>query len=279
MQDVTIVDQHGVALTRPADRGEGGEGGSSRLDVKRELENYLSHKVGAVLERAFGPGQGIASVDVSLNMDRVRLTQESVLGAPGGAGQPGGGAVSRERQVTQAGAAPLGEAADAASGGNSEREVEYQLGRRVEQIVSQPGSIQQIQVVALVRKPLDAEQVERLKRVVAAAAGTSSSRGDTVEVQAIDAAAASLPGLPGAAFGAPEDAVPAAAAQGAVAADGGADRVTIVLASLLAAAAAGYLGLRQRARRQAPALTMEERAAALRQLRLWLHEEKREDVA
>lgn len=274
MQDVTIVDQHGVALTRPSDRAEGGDGGSSRLDIKRELENYLSHKVGAVLERAFGPGQAIASVDVSLNMDRVRLTQESVLGAPSAAGQPGGGAVVRERRVIQE-AAPLDEAVDEAAPGNSEREVEYQLGRRVEQIVSQPGSIQQLQVVALVRKPLDAEQIERIKRVVATAAGIVPGRGDSVEVQTIEAASGGPAGPADVAVD-PAGAVPAAATGGASAAG---ERITVVLACLLVAGAAGYLIARRRSKRRAPELSMEERARALRQVRVWLQEEKLEDAA
>lgn len=276
MQDVTIVDQHGVALTRVADAGEGDEGGSARLDIKRDLENYLSHKVGAVLERTFGPGQAIASVDVSLDMHRVRLTEERVLGAPDDKGSAAG-TVVREREVTQE-AAPLDAAGSAGRGanGNSEHEVEYQVGRRVEQIVSQPGSIQQIQVVALVRKPLDAEQVARLKRVVAAAAGTSAARGDTVEVQAIDQPAAAVaeraPATP------PDTAVAPAAPATASATDG--TKVALVLAGLLAAVAgsAGIAYLR-RPRTRMPALTLDERTAALEQVRLWLDEDQRKEAA
>lgn len=278
MQDVTIVDQHGVALTRVADAGDAGEGGASRLDVKRDLENYLSRKVGEVLDRAFGPGQAIASVDVSLDMNRVRLTEEKVLGAPGADGGAAG-TVVREREVTQEGAAPL----DAAGGagrngnGNAEHEVEYQVGRRVEQIVGQPGSIQQIQVVALVRKPLDAEQVARLKRVVAAAVGISAARGDTVEVQAIDQPAPSVtaePTPPALAGGAPGAASPARSAATLDNAE-----VLAVLAGLLAAVAggAGVAWLR-RPKTRVPQLSHEERTAALQQIRHWLEDEQRKEA-
>lgn len=277
IQDVTLVDQHGVALTRVADDGDGGEGGSSRLDIKRDLENYLSRKVGAVLEREFGPGQAIASVDVSLNMDRVRRTEESVLGAPGTTGHATG-TVVRERQVTQDGAPPLDAAAGAARNGNNEHEVEYQVGRRVEQIVSQPGSIQQIQVVALVRKPLGVEDVERLKRVVAAAAGTSVARGDTVEVQPFDQPAAATAGHGAVAATAPADdagtpvPVPPAATNGT--------RVVALLAGILAvvAAGAGIVSLR-RPRTHMAVLSHEERAAALQQIRLWLKDEQHKEAA
>lgn len=279
MQDVTIVDQHGVALTRVADAGEAGEGGSSRLDVKRDFENYLSRKVGEVLDRAFGPGQAIASVDVSLDMNRVRLTEEKVLGAPAAPGDAAAGTVVREREVTQEGAAPLEAANGAARNGNSEHEVEYQVGRRVEQIVGQPGSIQQIQVVALVRKHLDAEQVERLKRVVAAAAGISAARGDTVEVQAIEqpAATAAAPertpaALPDAANGPASPLANAAGTNNAM--------VLAVLAGLLAAVAGGAgIAYLRRSKNRVPQLSHDERTAALQQIRHWLEDEQRKEAA
>src|SRR6185312_10375750 len=71
-QDVTIVDQRGVALTRAAQPDGAGEPNAQRLDLKRETEDYLARKVDAVLERRFGAGQAMASVDVTLDMDQVR---------------------------------------------------------------------------------------------------------------------------------------------------------------------------------------------------------------
>jgi flagellar M-ring protein FliF len=276
MQDVTLVDQHGVALTRVADTGDAGEGGSSRLDIKRDMENYLSRKVGEVLERAFGPGQAIASVDVSLDMDRVKLTEESVLGAPGAAGHASG-TVVRERRVTQEGAAPLDAAAGAGRNGNTEHEVDYQLGRRVEQVVGQPGSIERIQVVALVRKPLDAEQVERLKRVVAAAAGTSAARGDTVEVQTMDQPVAVLAEPAPAAGPVPDAAGTPAPARPAVP---DSMKVIAVLAGLLAAVIGGAtIAYARRSKARVPALSHEERTAALQQITHWLAEEQRKEAA
>jgi flagellar M-ring protein FliF len=64
---VTVLDQQGVALSRRAEAD--GEGDAGRLDAKREVETYLARKVAAVLEKAFGPGQAIVTVDVSLSHD------------------------------------------------------------------------------------------------------------------------------------------------------------------------------------------------------------------
>ncbi|HYF20761.1 MAG TPA: flagellar basal-body MS-ring/collar protein FliF, partial [Ramlibacter sp.] len=92
--EVTVVDQQGLALSRMPD---GEAEGSGRLDLKREVEDHLSRKAGAVLERAFGPGQALASVDVTLNQDQVRVTTEDVLPAAGGRAGASGVLV-RERE-------------------------------------------------------------------------------------------------------------------------------------------------------------------------------------
>lgn len=205
-QDVTIVDSQGVALTRTTGvdgDGDGdGKSSSARLDLKRETENYLSRKVGVVLDGAFGPGQALASVDVTLNMDQIRTTTEDVLPAAARNGLQATGVIVKEREMlrdggTGAEARPL----DAGPGarGSSQRDVDYAVGRRVEQVVTQPGSVRRIQVAVVVRTALDTPHQEQLRRLVAAAVGALPDRGDTVVVQtlaAIGPPPASVPGAP-----------------------------------------------------------------------------------
>lgn len=190
-QDVTIVDQHGVALTRASGTEGELDAASGRLDLKKETENYLQRKVATVLERSFGPGQSIASVDVTLDMDRIQTTTEDVVPAASRTGHTPSGVVTRERESVRDTGAPLdtrvADASGGARGGSSQRETDYAVGRRVEQVVSQPGSVRRIQVVAMVRTPLDADQQERLRRLVAAAVGASFERGDSVVVQPLNA--------------------------------------------------------------------------------------------
>ncbi|KHK58999.1 flagellar M-ring protein FliF [Ralstonia sp. A12] len=190
-QDVTIVDQHGVALTRASGSEGEFDAASGRLDLKKETESYLLRKIGDVLERSFGPGQAIASVDVTLDMDKIQTTTEDVMPSAGRSGQAPSGVVTRERESVRETGAPLdarvADASAGARGGSSQRETDYAVGRRVEQVVSQPGSVRRIQVVAMVRQPLDADQQERLRKLVAAAVGASFERGDTVVVQPLDA--------------------------------------------------------------------------------------------
>jgi flagellar M-ring protein FliF len=183
-QDVTILDEHGVALSRAASSDAEPDAVGARLDVKRETERQIARKVTDVLARAFGAGQVLATVDATLSMDQVRVTTEDVIGAPRSPGQISTGVVVRERESMRDLGAPLN-ARGEASGSNSQREVDYQVGRRVEQVATQPGAIRRLHVAAVVSRPLDAKQIEQIREIVAAAAGVVPERGDTVVVQSL----------------------------------------------------------------------------------------------
>lgn len=181
VDDVTIVDQRGVALTRANDNhGDGGPVASNRLELKRETEDYLSRKAGAVLERALGPGQALASVDVSLNMDQMRVTTEDILPAAAGVA----GVVVRERETLGGpGATADPRQTEGSRSAVRQRETDYHAGKRVEHIVSQPGSIRRIQVLAVVRAELDSTGREQVRALISAAVGAVPERGDVVLVE------------------------------------------------------------------------------------------------
>jgi flagellar M-ring protein FliF len=190
-QDVTVLDQHGVPLSHYAGHEGEPDMSASRLDLKRTTEDYLLSKVLQVLERAFGPGQAIASVDVALNLDQVRVTTEDVLPAKmrAVADTPPTGVVVRERQVLRD--APAGERSVADKSGSAlvsvaNTETEYQVGRRTEQVQTAPGSIRNLSVAVVVRKALDAPQLERIRDVVAMAIGFNKARGDAIAVYSIE---------------------------------------------------------------------------------------------
>lgn len=282
-QDVTIVDQRGVALTRVQTEGDAAQG-SGRLDLKREMEVLLARKASDVLERAFGAGQAIATVDVTLNMDLVRTTSEEVLGSQArGAQGAATGVVVREREVVREGTesaardntAPL-DLPPPRSRANNTKEVEYQTGRRVEQVVSQPGAVRRIQAVAVVSKPISAAQLEQVRSLLAAAVGAMPERGDTVVVQTIkafDTGGASQDATTPAAIQEPAEIAPARKAAWAAPREAGSMPSLVGLAVLLAAAALAALVwvARQRHASAAAPLSAQEREAALRQLKSWLH--------
>lgn len=184
--EVTLIDQQGVALTTPSgDDAETDTAHSAQsLDLKQRTEQLLARKATQVMERAFGAGQAMASVDVTLNLDRMRVTTEDVLPAPAADGRAPAGVVTHERESLRD-AAPLARDASPSDSGAAQRETDYQTGRRVEQIVSQPGAITRLQVVAVVATPLSDAQREQARALLGAAVGALADRGDTVVVQTL----------------------------------------------------------------------------------------------
>ncbi|MGC3998558.1 MAG: flagellar basal-body MS-ring/collar protein FliF [Anaeromyxobacter sp.] len=277
-QDVTIVDQSGVALTRSAGEGAA-EGGGGRLDLKKDTESYLARKVAEILDRTLGAGQALATVDVTLDMDRVQTTTEDVMAPPGAQGRNPTGVVVHERATLRDVGGPVQAAAsgEAPSAGSSQREVEYAVGRRVEQVISQPGTIRRIQAVAVVKVPLDPQREEQLRRVVAASIGANLERGDTVVVQSIDALSGPLQPKPEVPVAASWGEPPAKAATEATATvrevPVGPLAVAAGVAGLLALIALAWRMAGRRGDGQGRArkpLTDLERQAALEQVRAWM---------
>lgn len=290
--DVTIVDRQGIALTRRAEGDQPAADLSSRLELEQAIETALARKATRVLERAFGEGRALASVDVVLDMSTVRTTTEDVRGGtPATADGPATGVVVRERETLRdEPTAATGR--DAARGATSVRETDYQVGRRVEQVVSQPGSVQRLHAVAIVQEALDGDRLAEVKALVAAAVGAQPARGDTVVVHAATAAAVAER----AAAARSDGVVPASDGRRVAAADGDTDAATsatsatsaasgrgpfaasAVVAALAVAVAAVStlvaLGLfvAGRRERRARTLTAPEREAALTRVRGWLAE-------
>lgn len=194
--EVTIVDQRGVALTKGVVGNDAEAYVYERLDVKKQLENYMTQKLINVLDRAVGPGKAIVSVDVSLNYDQVKITKEDVIPMPHTSGQSVG-AISRKRTTHQ-----VDEGSDTASGtafnddqepisqntqpSASMTEVEYINNRRVEQVLSSPGAINKLSVGVLVPNVNDPIKLAKIKEVVSMTAGINAGRGDGLVVNDID---------------------------------------------------------------------------------------------
>jgi flagellar M-ring protein FliF len=277
-KDVTIINDQGVALTSDSDDVAGGVASSARVDVKRELEQYLVQKANAVLDKAFGPGQAMASVDATLDMNQVRTTTEDVLTPPFAAGEGPVGVVLRERETSRESARGGSAIGGEASGpGNTQREVDYQLGRRVEQVVSSPGAISKLQVVAVLRSPLSAAQVEQVRQLIGSAVGAVRERGDVVVVHALEGLAvnaltpASAPAAVAEAGGTNPAPPPAKAT--ATDRDSPVQGVAIVLVGVMLVAMGAFwaMGRRGATAPQRP-MTREQREASLAQVRAWLSE-------
>ena len=188
--DVTIVNQQGVALTRRSNIEGEMPASSDGLEGKRAIEAYLNKKLVEVLDRTFGVGQAIASVDVTLNHENTKVTTENVLGAGANGAGASAGLIVRERHTMRVpnNDAEAANATVAAPGktGLASSEVDYQVGRRVEQVVSTPGAVNHLNVAVVVKKVLEPAQLDRVKDIVARAIGIVKERGDLVAVYSVD---------------------------------------------------------------------------------------------
>jgi len=195
--DVTVLNQHGVALTRVAS-SDGVESAGSQLDAKRSAEEYLQKKLAQVLDSTFGPGEAVASVDVALNLDQSKVTTEEILPAKNSDPTASAtGVVVREKSSSHDGSPAAPGSVSAKSGGASNSsEFDYQVGRRVEQVVAASGSIKRLTIAVLVKQAMSEEQLARLKEVVASSSGINSQRGDSVVVYSMAGVAHPLAAAP-----------------------------------------------------------------------------------
>jgi len=185
-QDVTVLDPHGVPLTRPAgsEAAQGELAGAVELDLKASTEKYLTQKAAGMLDKAFGAGLAVVSVDAVFVQEQSRVTTEEVL--PARSADPAAaatGVVVRERQSMRD-----GEGAAAANGPQvTSTETEYQVGRRTEQVSIPAGALKRLQVAVVVRRRLPAEDLQRVRDIVGASIGINRDRGDVVTVESIPA--------------------------------------------------------------------------------------------
>jgi flagellar M-ring protein FliF len=185
---VVITDQRGVTLSGADESSIGAAASGSRLSIKREVEEYVARKIVTLLDRAYGPGQALVSVDVTLNLDQIKRTVQDLVPLHAETDRPEG-AVVRKRQVeTRSGSGDTAssEVATGARAGNATTEVEYEFGRRVEEVVAAPGSITRMSVGVVVPGALDETKRSHITDLVRAAAGINAAQGDAIVVEPLD---------------------------------------------------------------------------------------------
>lgn len=185
---VVVTDQRGVTLSA-SDSGSGATGAvEARLEVQTQIEAHIAQKVARMLDGALGAGKAIVTVNVSLGFDAVKTTTQDLLPL-NGAGDSQGNAVVRRREVVSGSGSDAHaiDAVDTIAGprrSSSTTEVEYEYGRRVEEVIAAPGAIRRVSVSVVVPEGL-AQEGDRIREIIGAAAGIDARRGDVISVQAL----------------------------------------------------------------------------------------------
>lgn len=195
---VRIVDQHGKLLTQARDPKAAG------LDMQNQLEAELTAKVDQLLAPIYGPGAYSAQVRVELDMSEVTsaresydkdgaVRRESVQSSQNGAsagvgGIPGVLANTPPDPATARAGAPQGTPPAGAGGasGESSSTRTFELGREVSVSNLGPGAVKNVSAaVALDQSAMpkaSAADIQRVEKLVAAAIGARTDRGDQVTV-------------------------------------------------------------------------------------------------
>ncbi|MGU7783221.1 flagellar basal-body MS-ring/collar protein FliF [Burkholderia sp. PU8-34] len=179
--DVTVVDQRGGPVnSRESDTDD------PHYALKHAIEQEYVRKITGQIAPFIGMLHAAVSVDATLNFDQIRTTNESGVSRPVSNDNASGPVQPISRQtLPPPGLPPLPGATAANDGTRSER--------KVEQVVSAPGTIKRLSVGIVVDGSLPGDVLDRLKAISSAAVGANTARGDTVSVFASQRSAVQPP--------------------------------------------------------------------------------------
>lgn len=160
-----------------------GAGGQNALMGQNEeqssYETHVKNRISDLLSQAFNLQSFRVSVDARLNFDQVKKVSNRLIPQ----GVDGNGLVVRKRTSQSSAAAPAG--ATAAAPSQSQDELDYAHGSEREEISLAPGKVERLSIAVLVPPTLTTSELERLRKLVTAAAGLDTERGDRLEIGAI----------------------------------------------------------------------------------------------
>lgn len=277
IDDVAVLDEQGTSLTRAGSEG-GGELSSAQLDLKRQVDDYFEAKVMRLLRELVPDAVTSLSVDATLDERQLRVTTEEPLAARDSRrdGDHPAGVLVRERQSQHGPAAGLLQTDGYAGGGDGDStdwEHEYKVGNRVEQTLSEPGSIKRISAAVAIRGAPAGLAAAEVERLVAHAVGADEGRGDSVEVVLLPAVEGEHDGVPGESLPATATAPPRRQATPSSGLESPPPTRWLIVAGagLLMVALGAWLWLRK----SRPALALSDRVdeeAVLAKVRQWLAE-------
>ena len=206
-KNITVTDMKGRPLYTPEDDTTGLALSNTQLEYKAEMENKIQRRIMELLGPVVGPEKVIARVNADLDFSQKTIRQEVF--------DPEGAVVRSETRTeeSQAGAANLaGGEPDANFRGDGftgtrttqdstreSRTTNFEINKKEENIIAPVGELKRLTVAVIVDgtwatdeetgksvyTPRKAEEIERIKTLIANTVGFDSVRGDTIEVSNI----------------------------------------------------------------------------------------------
>ncbi|MBX5446026.1 flagellar basal-body MS-ring/collar protein FliF [Sphaerobacter sp.] len=198
-ENLTVIDNAGNPIWAGPDGGSQFSGLDERFRLQQAYEQNLERQLQALVNPIAGPGHAVVRVSATLNWDE--RNSQSEIYSPDGQQPQVRSQQEREQRtsgtVTETGGVPgvdenVQTYPETPGTGNqsesSSREVttNYELSRRVEQVVQAPGQVQRLSVaVMLDGSQVDPAVAQEIQDVISAAAGLVPQRGDTITVTAV----------------------------------------------------------------------------------------------
>lgn len=215
---VSITDSNGKAVYTPEDEGTGMN--NAHLEYRVRLQSTLERRIDELLSPVLGPGKYIAKVSADLDYSQRTIRREIY--------DPDNVVVRSEQRTeeTQTGRANLeggstdvnfrgdglGNSLSSQEGNRESRTTNYEINKEEQNIVGQMGDINRLTIAVAVDGtyaknadgvweyvPRKAEELDRIRQLVANAVGYDQARGDTIEVSNMAFGDADLPVDPNAA--------------------------------------------------------------------------------
>jgi flagellar M-ring protein FliF len=190
---VTVADTSGRVLSAPGQDGIDAAATDARSQQTSSFENTLAESIQQMLTPVVGAGKAVVRVKADLDFDSKNTTTERFDNNPQTPAPAVSESTSQETYANTAGpnaatgalattATPL-----ATSGtGNYQKQASertFAVGKVTEQVKAAPGGVQRLSVAVLVDdKAVSATDAAKVQRLVTAAAGLDTNRGDSVEV-------------------------------------------------------------------------------------------------
>ena len=174
VDDVIVTNQSGVVLS--ASNTNETKMDALKLSKREQLEKYYREKVNAILNNSLKTTDYVVSVNIELDYTKSFITKENYIGEPESA------LVSRERISESKKSNTTTKNVD----NTKTKDVEYKLGKQIENIEPEAGRIKTISIGVLVPDFISESQIEKLKEVIQMALGVNYDRGDNIAIFADD---------------------------------------------------------------------------------------------
>ncbi len=173
--NVTILDQKGVTLIAQESDEYNTTMASKKLHRKQEIESYLTKKAQTVLDQAFGAARAHVTIDVALDFNNIKKTRQQVIPP-----NDDGSNIYHKKEVRM-----KGNKKQQSDTSRSTVEIDYELSKEVEEIVSTPGSINRMSIAIVLPEGLSAEQHNYIRMIVGNAVGYDRDRGDLIALSSV----------------------------------------------------------------------------------------------